>query len=412
MSLSSFLYTQKGWKNSGGGDGMAAEKYNNDTGIWTDIASVNAQDTITTLFSNCNRGGWDGSRWYVISVTGGLHAYSPGSNTWTGPLVSGSTIISGLTPQNSHWSMCSDGSYIYILASRNDFRRYDPSSDSLTTLSIPGGSSYAATMFLCYDGSGSIYGSKGGGNPANISKYDIGRNTWTQIASGDWSSQMGAGSASWAVVLKGDLWMIQVNNNVVILRAYQYVTSGNYWITKATQSNNDYYRPVSPGGEDTDTTIRIWPNNSGVASSVYDIVQDTWSAGAASPNTFTQGNNSVVSRVFSAAFTWYQSDGTTAIPITVDLGSGVQGQTLTYHAKVTTPVSRSNGVTISVPTNTASDAPDAVTICATVGGSYSTSFATGALNAGDQFDVFIKVTPTAAQALGLLKRFSLEIISN
>jgi hypothetical protein len=66
-------------------------------------------------------------------------------------------------------------------------------------------------------------------------------------------------------------------------------------------------------------------------------------------------------------------------------------------------------VTVSVPVNTSTDAEDPVTICATVGGVYGTSFTTGALNAGDEFDVFIKFSPTLQQTLGLIKRFSLQI---
>lgn len=403
------LFTLNGWPASPTVS-TVVRSYDIDAGIWsTSLAPTPFQGTTATSSNNVQFGGWDGNRWYVVSPTGGLYAYTPADDTWSG-LLGGSGAIMNGTAEDVNWVMASDGAYIYILSSSNDFRRYDPSSNTLSSLSTPPGSAYARTLFLCSDGSGSIYGSKGGGSPAAIARYSISTNVWTAVsASGDWVTDMGGGQATWAFFLQGRLWMIQVGTANNILRAYKYTPASDLWENKATFTNGNRFAPPAPGHEESDSSIRIWTNNAGDPSEVYDINANTWSAGAAPPVTFLQGVNWAVSRVYSAAFVWYESDGTTLLATTVDLGTAVLGQELTYHAKVTTPVGRAGGVTVSVPNNTSTDAEDPVRICATVGGTYATSFATGALAAGDQFDVFVKFSPTASQTLGLLKRFSLQI---
>lgn len=404
--MASLLLTLDGWVNNQ--TGQTGRQYNNDTGIFSTIATDN--ESVTGLSSNntlSHKGGWDGNRWYIISATGGLHAYTPTTNSWVGPLVSGTVINSSHT---ANWCMSSDGAYVYILSDANDFRRYDPSLDIVTTLQTPPGS-YAPSMFLTYDGSGTIYGSKGDGFPATIAKYNIATNSWTAVASGDWSASILANArGTWPAYLQGNLYLILADSGST-MRAYQYVVSGNVWNTKGTDSFTTM-RASSPGGEDSDTTIRVW-EAAGNPSHIYNVVTDTWTTGASSPIAFNlEGTNFAVTRVFSAAFTWYQADGTTQLPITVNLGAAVLSQTLTFHAKVKTLVGRAAGVTVSVPVNTTTDAEDPVVIAPVVGGPYTTSFVTGALNLGDEFDVFISLAPTAAMSLGFAKRFSLQVTPN
>jgi hypothetical protein len=408
--MSSLLLVMDGWANTASRSGNA-RKYDNDTGTWTSISSGNVfnQNIANSPDNEVHKGAWDGNRWYVISATGGLHAYTLTTDSWVGPLVSGSAVITGASPNTANWCMTSDGSYVYMLSDRNDFRRYDPSLDAVTALALPPGSGYTRSMFLTYDGSGSIYGSKGGpSSNVIVAKYDIATNAWTALPAGAYAASiLGAAFVSWTAMLSGSFWLI-LNDNGGTLRSYQYNPATNAWVTKATSANDGGFDAAAPGGEDSDSSIKVW-SRLAVASRTYDIVANTWSAGANSPTTFNEGTNFTVTRVFSAAFTWYQSDGTTLLVTTVDLGGSTLGDTLTYHAVVKTPVARAAGVTVSVPVNTTTDAEDPVTICATVGGTYGTSFTTGALSINDQFDVFIKIIPTAMQTLGLAKRFFLKL---
>lgn len=406
------LLTLERWENSPAVNNVV-RSYDLDSGLWVNtLASPPFQGQVASAGNHTEFGAWDGNRWYVISPTGGLYAYTPTTDSWSSILAVTGSIITGLV-EDKDWVMTSDGTYVYILSNANDFRRYDPGLNSLQTLSTPPGSAYDRTLFLTYDGSGSIYGSKGGGNPATIAKYDIATNAWTAVASGDWSSDMGnAGAVTWAFFLQGSLWMIQVGNNANLLRAYQYVVSGNVWITKATQGTGNRYQTSPPGHEESDSSIRIWDNSTLDPSYIYDINANTWTAGAAPPVNFTQGSNWAVTRVWNAAFLWYESDGTTLLSTTVNLGSATLGDEITDHIKIKTPVGRAAGVTISVPVNTTTDAEDPVLICATALGSYSTSFSTGALAVDEEFDVFLKLTPTSAQTLGLAKRFVLKVTPN
>jgi hypothetical protein len=405
------LFTLNGWPSSPTTDNTVRD-YDIDSGIWsTSHATTPFVGKVTSTGTQTQFGAWDGNRWYVISPTGGLYAYTPATDTWSGILAGSGAIIGG-TVEDANWVMTSDGTYVYILSNQNDFRRYDPNSDTLSALATPPGTAYATTLFLTYDGSGSIYGSKGGGNPAAIAKYDIATNIWTQIASGGYSTDMGNGFATWAFYLQGNLWMLQIGANVNTLRAYQYVVSGNTWITKATQTINDVQRPCGPGHEQSDSSIRVWPDDTGNPSYVYDTITNTYAAGANSPVAFKQGLNWAVTRAWNAAFVWYEQDGTTLLATTVNLGSAVLGETITYHIKVKTPVARAAGVTVSVPPNITTDAEDSVTICATSNGTFGTSFSTGALALNDTFDVFLRLTATSQQSLGLTKRFALKITPN
>src|SRR5581483_7775018 len=208
---------------------------------------------LSTTSLRAHKGGWDGNRWYTISGTGGLHAYTPTTDSWVGPLVSGTVIIPA-TSNTHQWCMCSDGAYVYILSDSNDLRRYDPSIDQLTSLASPPGSAYANTMFLSYDGSGSIYGCRGGDNPSLIGKYNIASNSWTTLPSGGWSTQFqgGAGGSfragSWPAFLQGSLWLLFCDQTDVF-RVYQYSPSGNIWTTKATSNSTAGIQASSPGGE-------------------------------------------------------------------------------------------------------------------------------------------------------------------
>src|SRR5438046_236579 len=138
----SLLLSLEGWPNSPSTDNVV-QSYNNDSGIW--VNTFASPPFVGKVISSSNRregGGWDGNRWYVVSPTGGLYAYTPTTNTWSGILAGSGSIING-TVEDTDWVMCSDGAYVYILSDANDFRRYDPSLDTLTSLSTPPGASYA-----------------------------------------------------------------------------------------------------------------------------------------------------------------------------------------------------------------------------------------------------------------------------
>jgi hypothetical protein len=400
------IYTFQGWS-TGGGNNDAYE-FDLDTGLWTQIADppfagvVSSADTFVV-----QRGGWDGDRWFVCAPTGGLYSYAPSDTSWrqetTGSIFTG-------TAEDVHYVMCSDGRFVYILSNSNDFRRYDPVSGSLTTLQTPPGSSYSDSIFAVYDGSGSIYASKGGGSPAIIGKYDIATDAWTQTATGAWNTMLNAAFGTWAAFLGGRLWILVQDANT--FRAFEYVPSTDTWTTKANDGGSATNVPGHcVGGETTDITIRVW-KESQVGARVYNIEDNTWANAPATPFSTAGGTNFSVARVFNPEFEWFLDDDTTPAPSLIDLGDATVGDTLTYEVRVQTPVARAAGVTVTVPNTTSTDAEDVVTICATEGGTYGTSFSTGALTANQMFSVFVKVIPTSQQTLGLSKRFNLKIVPN
>jgi hypothetical protein len=400
------IYSFRGWATSPGNNDTY--EFDLDTGLWTQITDPPFAGVVTSVDTQVvQRGGWDGDRWFVCAPTGGLYSYNPSTTSWrqetTGSIFTG-------TAEDVNFVMTSDGRFVYILSSSDDFRRYDPVSGSLTTLAAPPGSSYSDSIFAVYDASGSIYASKGGGTPAAIGKYDIATDSWTQVASGAWSSLLNSAFGVWAAFLRGRLWILVQAANT--FRAYEYVPSGNTWTTKADDGGNATNIPGHcVGGETTDITIRVWKEGQ-VGARVYNIEDNTWANAPAVPFTSQGGTNFAVARVFNPEFEWFLDDDTTEAPSLIDLGDATVGDTLTYEVRVRTPVDRAAGVTVTIPNTTTTDAEDVVTICATSNGTYGTSFSTGALAANDMFSVFVKVIPTSQQTLGLSKRFNLKIVPN
>jgi hypothetical protein len=407
--VASLLYTLEGWPNSPSSDNVA-RKFDNDSLLWSTVANSPFTGQVVSQDNNKRQtGGWDGSFWYVIGPDGKLYRYNPSANTWSAALFGGVAIIGG-TIEDQWWAMTSDGRYVYILASSGDFRRYDPNNDTLSALPTPPGT-YGNNIFLTYDGSANIYGSKGD-STGQFYKFTLAGSAWSSIATqGTLTSDIAAGVAPCPAFLGGKLYVVYGFSGTTV-KAFQYDPSGNSWTAKATAAAGFAPSPSSRFGEDTDSSIRMWGDNAGDPSFIYNIGTNAWTSAAAHGFTFRQGGNFAVTRKFSSDFTWYLADGVTQASTTPLLGTFVPGQTTTFHYKVKSTSARSLGVTVSVPTIVTSDAEDAVTICATVGGTYGTSFSSAALNAGDFFDVFVKVSPTANQSAVDDKLFNLQIVPN
>jgi hypothetical protein len=411
--MSSLLYTLEGWPSSPGSNNIA-RSFNNDSLVWsTAIAAPPFTGQVpSTDFGQRQNGGWDGNKWYVIGPDGKLYAYNPGGNTWSSALFGGTVIISG-TVSTQKWCMASDGRFIYILDSGSGFRRYDPNADTLTGLSAIPGNSFSAKMLLVYDGDDTLYGYKGGtDNPHQIAKFTISTNTWTVLPSqATLNTDLVNNYTTWAAFLGGKFWLLYHTGTTA--KAFVYDPSGNTWTAKATfGAATGNVLPAARGGEMTDSTIRLWTIDPGEATVDYNVGTDTWSRGPNSPVTFRQGGNHAITRLFQPIFTWLESDGVTPASITELLGTLTQGDTTTAHLKVKTAQAHAGGATVSVPASFTTDAEDPVTICATAGGVYSTSFTTAALNANDVFDVFVKVAPTVLQTPGLTKLFHLRPVGN
>lgn len=406
--MSSFLYTLQGWPSSPSSN-QVAERYNNDTNIWSTIASTPFTGQVVSSSTNFRQvGGWDGNKWYVIGPDGKLYAYAPLSNTWSAALFGGVAIIGG-TVEDQNWCMCGNGSFVYILSSSGDFRRYDPSADTLTALSTPPGT-YGPKLFLVFDGDDAIYGYKGD-TTGQFYKFTISTGVWASIATqATLVTDIGGGVAPCAAFLQGKLYVgYGLGGNTA--KMFAYTPGANTWAAKASQGGLTFApNPDSPYGEDTDGSIRLWTDGSGNSSVVYSIGGDSWAVGSSSGFNIAQGGNWAVTRTFTPDYVWLEADGTTPANLTEVLGTLAAGDSITAHLKVKTPVSRGGGATVSVPATPLTDAEDVVTVCQTVGGVYSTSFTTAALNANDIFDVFIKVSPTSAQSLGFSKLFNLKVV--
>lgn len=403
--MASYLYSLEDWTT--GGDNVV-RRYNNDIGNWvSNLASPPFQGKVNSAIPLRQEGGWDGNRWYVISPTGGLYAYTPVTDSWSTILASGSTLFS--SAEDQRWTMCSDGRYIYILSSGFDFRRYDPSNDSLIALQPNPGSSYSTRIFLVYDLSGNIYGYKGD-TSAQVYKYNISNDSWSTIATQATMVSDNMGTEAWGCFLQGKLHVLYRLSNTN-LKAFEYDPNSNTWTAGAASGATINRGEGEPYGEENDHIIRLWCGGGGNSWS-YNISSKVFAPVFALPWSPNQGCNFTVARNYQAAFTWYESDGVTPLSATKGIGQLSVGQTVTVQVKVKTLVGRAAGITVLVVPNAQTDAEDPVTICNTSGGTYTTSFMTGALNPGDLTDVFIKVTPTIGQTLGLNKLLNLQVYGN
>jgi hypothetical protein len=406
--MSSFLYTLEGWPSSPASNSVARE-YNNDTNTWSTIHSTPFTGQVVSTSTGVRQtGGWDGNKWYVIGPDGKLYAYSPLSDTWSSALVGGTAIVGG-TVEDQNWCMCSDGRFVYILASSGDFRRYDPTADTLTSLSLLGGS-YGAKLFLVFDGDDSIYGYKGD-TSGQFYKYTISTGVWATIATqATLVSDISVGVAPCAVFLQGKLYIAYGFGGTTV-KAFGYTPGSNTWAALATAALGSFApNPDCRYGEDTDGSFRLWQDGAAQDSAIYTIGTNAWAAGSPSGINFNQGGNWVVTRAFSPDYLWLAADGVTPTDPTESQGTAATGEVDLFHYKIQTPVSRAGGATVSVVATPLTDAEDCVTICQTENGTFGTTFTTAALNANDVFDVFVKLSPTNAQSLGLNKLYNLKVV--
>lgn len=408
--MPSLLYTLEGFPNSPSTNAVA-RKFDNDSLLWsTSVDTVpftaNVVSTATTVRQ---KGTWDGDLWWVIGTDGKLYNYNPGTDDWSAALFGGVAIISG-TVEDQHWAMTCDGRFIYILDSSAGFRRYDPNDDSLSALSSIAGNAYSGKILLDYDGNDTIYGYKGGTDAAHkISKYTISTDTWTVLATNaTLSGHLTNNHITWSAFLQGYWWLFYYSSGENEARVWQYDPDLDAW-TQMTSliASVASVEHVSPFGEMTDALVRFWTSSASVATMDYNVGTDTWTRGPNSPATFRQGTNFAVTRLFQPIFTWYESDGTTETDLIEALGTLVQGDSLTVHLKLGVENDHAAGITVTVAATDTTDAEDPVTICETAGGSFSTSFSTGAVEAGDKINVYIKLEPTVFTTPGMSKTFTL-----
>lgn len=413
--MASLLYTLEGWPSSPASDNIA-RSFGNDSLLWSTALATTpfTGQVASTSIGVRQKGGWDGSFWYVIGPDGKLYRFNPVANTWSAALVGGAVIITG-TVEDQNWVMTSDGRFIYLLDSSSGFRRYDPVADTLTALAAIPGNSFSAKMLLTYDGSGTIFGFRGGTDATHqIAKYSIAGGTWTVLAnnatiSGDMTSNF----PTWDAFLGGKWWFFYYISGANTGKVFQYDPAGDTWTAKSNLSaaiSGAIFTFSSPFGEMTDSVVRVWMCSTSTATVDYDTASDTWSRGVNSPVAFAQGGGWAVNRSFVPAYIWLEADGVTPANLTENVGTLVVGETGFAHLKVKTVVARPSGATVSVPVQPGTDAEDVVTICQTSGGTFGTSFTTGALNPNDTFDVFVKVAPTAAQSAGVTKLFNLKVV--
>lgn len=405
--MSTFLYSLEGWTTLPTVNNIV-RRFDNDVGNWvSNLVAPPFQGGVVSTSTLRQQGGWDGNRWYVISPSGTLYAYTPFTASWSSTLVSGSVLFS--SPEDRRWTMCSDGRYLYILSDGFDFRRYDSTNDSITALQANPGAAYGGSIFLVHDLSGSIYGYKGDSS-AQIYKYSIGNDSWTALATQATMVSDGLGTNAFAAYLQGKLWVLYRVSNTN-LKAFSYNPNTNTWTAGAASGVTFNGTEAFPYGEENDHTIRLWGTTGGGSYS-YNINSAVFASVFPLPWTPVQGTNWTVARQYQAAFVWYESDGTTLLAATKAFGTLSVGQTITVQVKVKTLVGRAAGITISVVPNAQTDAEDPVTICNTSNGTYATSFTTGALSANDFTSVFVKITPTISQTLGLSKILDLEVVGN
>jgi hypothetical protein len=407
--VSSLLWTTEGF--TSGTPNTAFRSYDNDSGIWTAYSGwPNAQSaTVTTVQRQA--GAWDGTYWYIIGTDGKLYRMNGLTQVWSAALLGGVSpwSIGGAT-HNHGWVMTSDGRFVYILMDSNDFRRYDPVNNTLTVLPAPplGGSLSSYLTFLAYDGIDTIYarGTDSGSNRQFL-KFTISTGTWSSLIT--FSTGV---SIDWVfgVCLQGKLWTISYSNGTSNYTPWVYDPVGPSWTIKTTKNDGGAgaFGGV-PYGEETDGTIRFW--RSAADSYIYNIGTNAWTVAAVAPINFTirTGYNFAVTRLFTPAYTFFAADGVTSLGPDYLEGSAVVGQTITHQIKVQTPVDRGGGANVAVVSNVQTDAEEVVSISATSGGSYTSSFTTGALTAGQLFDVFIKVVPSSVQTSGVTKHWNLRV---
>lgn len=404
--MSSLLWTTDLFGNAGSPP-TGFHSYNNDTGIWTGYTGW-PDAVIGSLDSSMRcQGAWDGTYWYVIGTDAKLYRMDGTAHTWSAALVGGTPLIT-LVANNfsTHgWVMTSDGRFVYILIDGSDFRRYDPVADTLTTLPPPttGGTVVTKRAFLAFDGVDTIYANKAASG--SLLKFSISSGTWSAVGT---FAQGGADNWAGAVCLQGKLWLFSYDgggsNSLIVT---QYNPGNSTWTAKTSQVIAGVTGGM-PYAEDTDFTIRFWRSNS--TSYIYNVGTDSWTTSSGSPVDLSANNgaNWAVTRLFSPAYSFFQADGVTPLAPNFAQGSAVIGQTITTQIKVKTPVTVGGGATVAVVSNVQTDADDVVTVSATANGSYTSSFVTGALTAGQLFDVFIKVVPSSAQTAGLPKNWNLR----
>ena len=404
----SLLYTLEGWPSSPSSDNIA-RSFNNDSLVWsTAIATTPFTGQVTTTnFGFRQRGGWDGTFWYVIGPDGKLYRYNPTANTWSAALNGGVAVVTGA--QTQHWTMASDGRFLYILDSAVGFRRYDPVADTLLGLAPIPGNAATGRMLLNYDGNGTIYGFRGGtDSPHQIATYSISSNTWTVLPNqATITTDLAAAPVTWSAFLQGAWWLFYWSPSAA--KVWQYNPSNTTWTAKTGLSFAAAgILNATPYHEMTDAVIRIWSCNVAELTADYNVLTDSWTRGPVPPVQFDQGGNWAVNRVFAAAFAWFLSDGVTPASPNVAIGTVNQGGELVYEFQVQTPVSCPNGVQVSVPALLTTDAAVPVKICQTSGGTFGTSFTTAALAPNQFFTVFVKVDPTTQQTAGFNKTFNLH----
>jgi hypothetical protein len=411
--MSSLLYTLEGWPNSPAADNVA-RKFDNDNLTWSTAvaASPFTGQVVSTSVGQRQKGGWDGNRWYVIGPDGKLYAYSPGPNTWSAALGAGVVLIGG-TVEDQHWTMCSDGRFVYLLDSNAGFRRYDPVADTLTGLASVPGNSATGRMLLDFDGNDTLYGFRGGTDaPHQLAKFTISTGVWTVLPSQATLNNdlANVNTPVWSAFLQGKWWVFEFFANDV--KAFQYDPSGNAWTAKAALTGQviNGLTFAAPFGERTDSSIRLWMTTAATATLDYSTGADTWSRDTNAPVNFNQGGNWAVTRTFTPDYLWLAADGVTPTSPTVGQGTFAAGEVANFHYTIKTPVARAGGATVSVVSTPLTDAEDCVTICQTANGTFGTTFTTAALNPNDVFDVFVRLSPTRAQSLGFTKLYTLKVV--
>jgi hypothetical protein len=413
--VASKLFQLEGWPSSPSSDNNA-HAYNNDTGIWDTGGAPAAPPftgQVTSTGARRQIGGWDGNFWYVTGPDGKLYRYNPGANTWSAALAAGAVLVSG-TIYQQHWCMCSDGRFVYHLTSGGGFRRYDTVNDTLQSLpAIPGGT-MDRNCLLIYDGNDTVYG-YAGPNPGDgaLAKYTISTNLWAALPT--LAGISGTTFPIFGAYLAGKLWVIRAQNQQTS-QAYAYDPVGNAWANKATVFAGNGMDPTCPFGEIDDHTIRVWSNVTPSAGEFralnYDVLADTWALNVNSSFNTLQGSNHAVTRLINPTFSWFQADGVTPAAPTILLPGMNVGDVVSLHLVVQTPVSRALGATVSVPALIGGTGNLGLSVCATANGTYGASFSTGALAAGQTFDVFVKVAPTSSQSLGLSANGTLKVVGN
>jgi hypothetical protein len=420
MATGLYIYTLEGWVNAAASDNIV-RRYDGAANVWrADLAAPPFTGQLVSFDADIRmQGAYDGAYWYVIGADGKLYRYNPTLDSWSAALAGGVVLPVGGTPEDHPFLMTSDGRFVYIMdgpsktgSTSSTFRKYDPQGNSLSTLTgMIGGQVFSwGKSLLVWDGADGIYSTHGDVATSTFYRYSISGNTWTALAAPPAALlTMSSGTGvCWGGFLQGKLYYLGQSGGVC--QAFQYNPSGDTWTVKATQALSFAIQGAQPFGEIDDNRIIIFARDTNQGGAMYDVGANTWSAMTFSVyNGAAQGGNFAVSKRISPGAIWYASDGTTLLDVSQVLGTVAVGGTITYHAVVKLNADRPGGVTIRVLSDAAQDADDAVTLSATSGGSYTTSFATAAVVAGQAIDVYLKVVPTLLQTQGTGKTFQLDV---